>query len=189
MEGSDPGATQRGHAAPVPVSDGAVFVVAPAIGRSGGTGKSLNGAAAPAMSEPIEDRSAGGAAVRTTGSALPLLVMGLVVVSWGLGPPVSKLLTAPAMVSAFIRFGMSTPFLLLVLALRGRWLSRRVFTQTALPGLSFGINMVFVFAAVQEVTISVMSVMMALAAGHAAWRVVGSDVRRPGECSARSSSR
>ncbi len=162
MEGSDPGATQRGHAAPVPVSDGAVFVVAPAIGRSGGTGKSLNGAAAPAMSEPIEDRSAGVAAVRTTGSALPLLVMGLVVVSWGLGPPVSKLLTAPAMVSAFIRFGMSTPFLLLVLALRGRWLSRRVFTQTALPGLSFGINMVFVFAAVQEVTISVMSVMMAL---------------------------
>lgn len=102
------------------------------------------------------------APVQTAGGALPLLVMGLVVVSWGLGPPISKLLTAPAMVSAFIRFGMSTPFLLAVLALRGRWLSRTVFWQTALPGLSFGINMVFVFAAVQEVTISVMSVMMAL---------------------------
>ncbi|WP_419944800.1 DMT family transporter [Candidatus Poriferisodalis sp.] len=93
---------------------------------------------------------------------MPLLVMGLVVISWGLGPPVSKLLTSPPMVSAFIRFGMSAPFLLVVLALRGRWLSRRVFWQTALPGLSFGVNMVFVFAAVQEVTISVMSVMMAL---------------------------
>ena len=102
------------------------------------------------------------APVQTTSGALPLLVMGLVVISWGLGPPISKLLTAPPMVSAFIRFGMSTPFLLLVLALRGRWLSRRVFFQTTLPGLSFGINMVFVFAAVQEVTISVMSVMMAL---------------------------
>ncbi|MCY4516740.1 MAG: DMT family transporter [Acidimicrobiaceae bacterium] len=102
------------------------------------------------------------APVQTVGGALPLLIMGLVVISWGLGPPISKLLTAPPMVSAFIRFGISTPFLLLVLALRGRWLSRRVFLQTALPGLSFGINMVFVFAAVQEVTISVMSVMMAL---------------------------
>ncbi len=88
--------------------------------------------------------------------------MGLVVVSWGMGPPISKLLSAPPLVSAVIRFGMSTPFLLAVLALRGRWLSRRVFWQTALPGLSFGINMVFVFAAVQVVTISVMSVMMAL---------------------------
>lgn len=88
--------------------------------------------------------------------------MGLVVISWGVGPPIAKLLSAPPMVSAFIRFGMSTPFLLLMLALRGRWLSRRVFWQTAAPGLSFGINMVFVFAAVQEVTISVMSVMMAL---------------------------
>lgn len=150
----------------VPSGAGTVFHVAPVIDPAGRAGSPSNSAAAAVRHAPADSLAAntatGSPAVGTTGGALPLLVMGLVVVSWGLGPPVSKLLTAPAMVSAFIRFGMSTPFLLAILALRGRWLSRRVFWQTALPGLSFGINMVFVFAAVQEVTISVMSVMMAL---------------------------
>ena len=150
----------------VAAGTGNVFGVAPSIGRSGDIGVSANGAPVPAAGAPAVQAPGGSSArsagVTTSGAGLPLLVMGLVVISWGLGPPISKLLTAPPMVSAFIRFGMSTPFLLLVLALRGRWLSRRVFFQTALPGLSFGINMVFVFAAVQEVTISVMSVMMAL---------------------------
>ena len=162
--GQPAAASNSGPAAPS--GTGIVFHVAPAIGRAGGVDASLNGAAAVARRAPAEGSAAGSAAgastVQTVAGGLPLLVMGLVVISWGLGPPISKLLTAPAMVSAFIRFGMSTPFLLVVLALRGRWLSRRVFWQTALPGLSFGINMVFVFAAVQEVTISVMSVMMAL---------------------------
>ncbi|MCY3608448.1 MAG: DMT family transporter [Acidimicrobiaceae bacterium] len=163
----------RGAGQPAAASDsgpavpsGAVFHVAPAIDRAGGVEAPLNGAAGVVGRAPAKGSTAssatGATTVRTAGGALPLLVMGLVVISWGLGPPISKLLTAPAMVSAFIRFGMSTPFLLVVLALRGRWLSRGVFIQTALPGLSFGINMVFVFAAVQEVTISVMSVMMAL---------------------------
>ncbi len=158
--GQPAAASNSGPAAPS--GTGIVFHVAPAIGRAGGVDASLNGAAAVARRAPAEGSAVGGSTVQTAAGGLPLLVMGLVVISWGLGPPISKLLTAPAMVSAFIRFGMSTPFLLVVLALRGRWLSRRVFWQTALPGLSFGINMVFVFAAVQEVTISVMSVMMAL---------------------------
>ncbi len=135
-----------------------MFVVSPAIGRADGLPDPPNGAISPAQSATVDAL----APVRPTSAALPLVIMGLVVISWGMGTPFAKLLSAPPMVSAFIRFGMSTPFLLALLALRGRWLSRRVFWQTALPGLSFGINMVFVFAAVQEVTISVMSVMMAL---------------------------
>lgn len=88
--------------------------------------------------------------------------MGLVVISWGVGPPVSKLLTASPMVSALIRFGLSSPLLMAVLALSGKHLRAEVLWRTAWPGLSFGINMVFVFAAVQQVTISVLSVMMAV---------------------------
>ena len=162
MRGAGRPVGARGSVRAISASAGTVFGVAPIIGRSGGMGESPDGAATPVLRARTEGLPTSAAAVQPIGGGLPLLVMGLVVVSWGLGPPISKLLSAPPMVSAFIRFGMSTPFLLAVLALRGRWLSRRVFFQTALPGLSFGINMVFVFAAVQEVTISVMSVMMAL---------------------------
>ncbi|WP_420626117.1 EamA family transporter [Candidatus Poriferisodalis sp.] len=158
MRGSDRAAPPGGSMPEPSNRGGAVFVVAPAIGRAGAIGDPLNGARTSLPPRPAE----GAMPVRPTSAALPLVIMGLVVISWGMGPPIAKLLSAPPMVSAVIRFGMSTPFLLAVLALRGRWLSRRVFWQTALPGLSFGINMVFVFAAVQQVTISVMSVMMAL---------------------------
>ncbi len=139
-------------------TEAAVFSVAPATERRLSAAEPLEGASTEVHQAPVGDSMP----VRTTSGALPLIVMGLVVFSWGLGPPISKLLTVSPMVSALIRFGLSTPFLLVVLALRGRWLSRRVFAQTALPGLSFGINMVFVFAAVQQVAISVLSVMMAL---------------------------
>ncbi len=146
-----------------------VFRVTPQVAQSGAGATPSLGATATSRRHVAADSSTPGEAdiadkadIQTTSGAMPLVMMGLVVVSWGLGPPISKLLSAPPMVSAFIRFGMSTPFLLAVLALRGRWLSRRVWRQSALPGLSFGINMVFVFAAVQQVTISVMSVMMAL---------------------------
>ena len=93
---------------------------------------------------------------------LPLAVMGVVVLVWGLGPPISKLVTAPPLIGTFFRFGISSPFLLLVLAARRRMLSRRVLAATALPGLSFGVNLIFVFATLQEATISVLSTVVAM---------------------------
>ena len=100
--------------------------------------------------------------VRNNKSLLPLAVMGIVVVVWGLGPPTSKLVSAPPLIGTFIRFGISSPFLLLVLAVRGRWLSKKVFYATALPGLSFGVNLIFVFATLQEATVSVLSTIVAM---------------------------
>ena len=41
-------------------------------------------------------------------------------------------------------------------------LSRRVLAATALPGLSFGVNLIFVFATLQEATISVLSTVVAM---------------------------
>lgn len=96
------------------------------------------------------------------GRALPLLVMAVVVVVWGIGPPVSKLITASPLISTFIRFGISSPILLLLLAVRGRTLGWRVFRSTALPGLCFGFNLIFVFAAVQQTAISLVSTVMAM---------------------------
>ncbi len=88
--------------------------------------------------------------------------MAIVVVVWGLGPPITKLVTAPPLIGTFIRFGISSPLLLVVLAARGRVLSRKVLLATALPGLSFGINLIFVFSALQEATVSVLSTVVAM---------------------------
>ena len=97
-----------------------------------------------------------------TGDTLALAVMGVVVLVWGLGPPITKLVTAPPLIGTFVRFGISSPFLLLVLAARRRMLSRRVLVATALPGLSFGVNLIFVFATLQEATVSVLSTVVAM---------------------------
>ncbi|MAR54675.1 MAG: hypothetical protein CL426_07945 [Acidimicrobiaceae bacterium] len=98
----------------------------------------------------------------TSSHALPLVVMAVVVIVWGLGPPTTKLVTAPPLIGTFVRFGISSPLLIVVLAARRRVLSRKVFIATALPGLSFGINLVFVFATLQEATVSVLSTVVAM---------------------------
>jgi len=112
----------------------------------------------------VSEISDGHPAIRQTGSerSLPLVVMAVVVVVWGLGPPITKLVTAPPLIGTFIRFGISSPLLLVVLAVRGRVLSRKVLLATALPGLSFGINLIFVFSALQEATVSVLSTVVAM---------------------------
>ena len=88
--------------------------------------------------------------------------MAVVVIVWGLGPPTTKLVSAPPLIGTFVRFGISSPLLLIVLAARRRVLSRKVFLATALPGLSFGINLIFVFSALQEATVSVLSTVVAM---------------------------
>ena len=88
--------------------------------------------------------------------------MAVVVVAWGMGPPFSKLITAPPMVATFIRFGISSPVLFLLLAVRGRRITGRTLRTTALPGLLSGINLMFVFAALQEATIAVLSTIVAM---------------------------
>ncbi len=93
---------------------------------------------------------------------LPLIVLGLVIMSWGAGPVITKLITAPPVLGVVLRFAMSVPLLFGLLLLRGRRMSWRTVRRTALPGMAFGINLIFVFAAVQEATVAVLSVSMAL---------------------------
>ncbi len=93
---------------------------------------------------------------------LPLVVMGFVVVSWGAGPPLSKLVTAPPLVAVLIRFAISFPLLFAVVYARGGRIDRQLLRHTALPGIAFGINLVFVFATLQEATVAVLSTMVAV---------------------------
>lgn len=100
--------------------------------------------------------------VRTVDDRLPLLVLGLVIVSWGAGPVITKLITVHPVVGVSIRFAMSVPLLLGILAVRRQRLSLDLIRRTALPGVAFGINLIFVFFALQEATVAVLSVSIAL---------------------------
>ena len=99
---------------------------------------------------------------RATSDTLPLLALGVVVVLWGAGPVVTKLITVHPLIGTSMRFLLSIPVLYAIVHLRGGAVSRDTFRAAALPGLAFGINLIFVFAAVQEVAVAVLAVMVAL---------------------------
>lgn len=95
----------------------------------------------------------------------PGLAMAFVIVVWGLGPPVSKLITAPAVISVLYRFWLSVPILYVLAARRGvrpNWESVR---HAWLAGAAFGINLVFVFLTVNEGAVAVLSVFAAMQPG------------------------
>ncbi len=112
-----------------------------------------------------------GAAVRATPTAAPStavlapLAMVAVVFAWGLGPPISKLISAPALVAVFFRMWLSVPLLLAWLYATGHRLNRSLLRTTAPAGCLFGLNMCCVFLAFHHASIATMSVMAALQPG------------------------
>jgi len=95
----------------------------------------------------------------------PGIVLAAVIVFWGFGPPISKLITAPAVVAVFYRFWISVPLLYLLAAARGNRLRWSTARQAALPGVAFGINLVFVFLALGSTAVAVLSVVVTLQPG------------------------
>ena len=81
---------------------------------------------------------------------------------WGAGPVVAKLVTAPPLVAAPLRFLLSVPVVVAATAARGRPLGLNMLRRTALAGVAFGVNMIFVFATLQESTVAVLTVGIAL---------------------------
>lgn len=98
-------------------------------------------------------------------SVSPGVVMAMVILFWGLGPPISKLITAPAVVAVLYRFWLSVPLLYLLATATGhrpRWSTMR---RTMLPGAAFGINLVFVFLALNAAAVAVLSVVTTMQPG------------------------
>ena len=91
--------------------------------------------------------------------------MATIVVIWGLGPPVTKLITAPALVAVSVRFWCSMPVVWAIVLLTGRRVPREVLRRTALPGALFGINLVLVFAALQHASVAVLAVISSMQPG------------------------
>ncbi len=91
--------------------------------------------------------------------------MAAVVVIWGLGPPVTKLISAPALVSVSVRFWISIPILWGLALATGRRISVQVLRSTAIAGVLFGINLAFVFTALHHASVAVVAVIQALQPG------------------------
>ncbi|MEZ5410713.1 MAG: DMT family transporter [Acidimicrobiales bacterium] len=120
----------------------------------------------------------------------PGVVLAVVIVVWGLGPPISKLITAPPVIAVLYRFWISFPILWLLSAASGHRLRWRTMRRCMLPGAAFGVNLLFVFMALKAATVAVLSVVAALQPGiillvagpflgerpklwHVAWTMVG----------------
>jgi drug/metabolite transporter (DMT)-like permease len=98
-------------------------------------------------------------------SRLPGLTLAGVILLWGLGPPISKLISAPPIVIASTRFWVSVPILFAITYAAGLRVTRQTLRHTWLAGSLFGMNMVFVFVALQHASVAVLSVLMALQPG------------------------
>ncbi|MET0460430.1 MAG: DMT family transporter [Ilumatobacteraceae bacterium] len=92
-------------------------------------------------------------------------VMAAVVVIWGLGPPVTKLITAPPLVSVSVRFWLSVPIIWALTYATGGRVRVDTLRRTALAGVLFGINLAFVFTALQHSSVAVLSVIQTLQPG------------------------
>jgi drug/metabolite transporter (DMT)-like permease len=99
------------------------------------------------------------------GARLAGVALVAVIVLWGLGPPVTKLITAPALVAVTVRLWLSVPVLIGLAYATGGRMSWALLRRTWLAGALFGINLVMVFAALQHATVAVLSVISALQPG------------------------
>ncbi len=123
-------------------------------------------------------------------AAVAASAMVAVVIIWGLGPPITKLITAPPLVAVSVRFWLSIPVIWILTYAMGGRVSMQVLRRTALAGVLFGINLVFVFSALQHSSVAVLAVIQTLQPGivllvagrwlgervtrwHVGWTVVG----------------
>ena len=98
-------------------------------------------------------------------SGLAGVVMLSVVVIWGLGPPITKLITAPPLVGVSVRFWVSVPIVWAVTYAMGGRVTKEVLKRTWLAGALFGINLAFVFSALQHSSVAMLAVIQTLQPG------------------------
>ncbi|MCU1455144.1 MAG: hypothetical protein JWN46_3290 [Acidimicrobiales bacterium] len=88
-----------------------------------------------------------------------------VMVIYGLGAPVMKLISAPPLVAASSRLWFALPLLWLLCRVTGRRVTLAMLRQTAPAGVLFGMNLIMIFAALQRVSVAIVSVILALQPG------------------------
>jgi drug/metabolite transporter (DMT)-like permease len=84
---------------------------------------------------------------------------------WGLGPPVSKLITAPPLTASFLRLWSSTAGIMALQLGKGSRPSWPILRGSLLGGAAFGFNSLFFFIALKNASIATITVIGALQPG------------------------
>lgn len=95
---------------------------------------------------------------------LSTTVLGVVVVLWGMNPPVLKLISAPPVATVTVRLWLSVPVLWALVLANGGSPTWRVLRRAWLAGSMYGLHSLFVLAALQQATVAVVTVIFALQA-------------------------
>lgn len=114
---------------------------------------------------------------------LAYLAMAGVSAVWGMGPPLSKLISGPASTVAATRMWMAVPLTYAVLRSQGGRPSWRALRGSFWGGLFFGANMLFFFSALRHAsvaTITLISVLQPVVVGLASVRLFGERLTRWG---------
>ena len=117
------------------------------------------------LTGPVTTQAEGPRAPPPITSRYPGVTLAIIIVIWGIGPPISKLISAPPLVTVFLRFWISVPILIVAARATGGRVNRTTLRSTWLAGALFAGNLACVFFSLQRVTIAVLSVVQALQPG------------------------
>lgn len=96
---------------------------------------------------------------------LAYVALGVVVLVWGMGPPLSKLITAPSLSVVFVRLWLAVPLMFAIQRASGSTPSWPALRATFVGGAAFAANMVCFFYALHHASIATISVIGALQPG------------------------
>ena len=85
---------------------------------------------------------------------LPFLALGGVVLIWGMGPPISKLITAPTTTIVAVRMWLAAPLALLAQRMSGSTPRWSTIKRAWKGGVFFGGNMLLFFTALKHVSVA-----------------------------------
>src|SRR4051794_28955742 len=90
------------------------------------------GAGQTGLMPTLPNRPAATAASEPSSGAAAAVMMAVIVI-WGLGPPITKLISAPALVAVSTRFWVSVPLVWILTYATGGRVTKEVLRRTALP--------------------------------------------------------
>ena len=94
--------------------------------------------------------------------ALPFVALGAVLLLWGLGPPLSKLITAPPLTTSFSRLWTSSIAMIAMQAAMGSRPTRKALRGSIIGGVAFGLNSLVFFYALANASIATITVIGSL---------------------------
>ena len=120
----------------------------------------------PSASAPVSAEGATGTreAARSEAApgALPFVGLGVVLLLWGFGPPISKLISAPPLTASFTRLWTSAIAIIAVQCAMGSRPTVKALRASVWGGVAFGLNSLVFFYALSNASIATITVIGSL---------------------------